>query len=168
MSSRPNPNGPGAREARLVTKFLTEHRPQRRRRRQPATLEKALRALFKTPAMRHIGHLLFYGPVPPRGAAGRAAAKHSKAAKRARRAARIRELHTAGRSNRAIADELRVSRKTVQRALRGCRQRRRTGGTHRGARGRFERNDREGHSQTLASAAKHPAYDPFVSDLSRE
>lgn len=63
---------------------------------------------------------------PWRGAAGRAAAGRSKAKGKAGRAARAMQLHLEGLSNKEIAERIGVSTKTVERALKGRRARRRT------------------------------------------
>ena len=68
-----------------------------------------------------------YLPSPRRGAAGRPAALAARARLAADRAAQAIELHREGLADAEIAARLRVGAKTVERALKGRRARKRTG-----------------------------------------
>lgn len=82
---------------------------------------------------------------PRRGDAGRRAAAAYGAPELEVLRKLARECHADGLADAAIAQRLGCSVKTVSRYLHGHRLRRRTGAPRRGARGRFEPEDRRGH-----------------------
>ncbi len=151
---RGEPRGPGAARLRRRVRTLIAGRPRRRGRVDGAGATRAAHARTEAflDRLLHTGRLaresparwarvldrlqraaprapslLRHLPNPRRGAAGRPAALAAKACAKSDRAARAIELHRKGFADSEIAARLNVSAKTVERALKGRRARKRTG-----------------------------------------